>query len=92
MPRPSIKSRSSDSEVAAPSTSTRRAEAAPSGLSGCGTQQIPPSPPRGRRVGDEGAKTRLNQRPLVHFVLEMSDLRFHDCVQAGTPAVASQPG
>jgi hypothetical protein len=32
LPRPSIKSRSSDSEVAAPSTSTRRAEAAPSGL------------------------------------------------------------
>jgi hypothetical protein len=47
-----------------------------------------------------GQKT-LNQLPLVHFVLvlsaavlvlEMSDLRFHDCVQAGTPAVASQRG
>jgi hypothetical protein len=26
------------------------------------------------------------------LVLDMSDLRFHDCVQAGTPAVASQLG
>jgi hypothetical protein len=38
-------------------------------------------------------KKLLNQWPQVHFVLvlEMSDLRIPDRVQAGTPAVALQP-